>query len=91
MIETEPELPEGYSWQFVDGDGVDCTSRPLYAVEDAVYANIWCENGDMVLWLERASGQADWSVRDGLPGHEWVASLDAAVTLLSERDALAVS
>lgn len=91
MIETEPDLPEGYSWQFVDAEGQDITSVPIYAVEDATTANIWCENGELVLSLSCANNQSHWTVETGLPRHEWVESLDAAVTVLRDLGALEVA
>jgi hypothetical protein len=46
-METEPDLPEGMSWQFC-ARGNDITSTPLYAVDDAQEARIWTEGADLV-------------------------------------------
>jgi hypothetical protein len=59
MLETAPTLPEGFSWQFIDADGQDITTTPIYAVSDAVEARLWCENGDLIAEAHRVPAESD--------------------------------
>jgi hypothetical protein len=89
MIEYEPDLPEGYSWQFIDVEGQDCTRNPVYAVADAANARIWRESGDLVLALKRANSYQPWEVEEGTDCGRKYADLDEAVAALTEAGAFA--
>jgi hypothetical protein len=60
-METAPELPEGYSWQFINRSGQGFPQGfDLYAVQDAVEARLWCENGELVALVNRSSPDESW-------------------------------
>jgi hypothetical protein len=59
MSQSAPELPSGYSWQFISSDGRDITPD-VYAVYDARSARLWRENGDLVAEVSRTGPDESW-------------------------------